>query len=42
MFAPFAAGLGALWPIWALLAIVLAAPVTFAFEGLLARLLRGR
>jgi hypothetical protein len=42
VFAPFAAGLGFLWPLWAIFAILIAAPVTFAFEGLLARLLRGR
>src|SRR5215213_5631836 len=41
-FAPFAASLGAFWPLWALFAIALAAPLTFAFEGLLARLLKGR
>jgi hypothetical protein len=42
VFAPFTAGLGALWPVWALFAIALAAPVTFAFEDLLAWLLKGR
>jgi hypothetical protein len=42
VFAPFASSLGAIWPLWALFAIVLAAPLTFAFEGLLARLLKGR
>lgn len=41
-FAPFTVGLGALWPLWALFAIALAVPLTFAFEGLLARLLKGR
>ena len=41
-FAPFAAGLGAIWPLWALFAMALAAPLTFSFEALLARLLKGR
>ena len=41
-FAPFAASLGAVWPLWAVFAIGLAVPLTFAFEGLLARLLKGR
>jgi hypothetical protein len=42
VFAPFAVSLGTLWPLWVLFAIMLAAPLTFAFEGLLARLLKGR
>ena len=42
MFAPFTATLGALRYVWMLLAIGLAVPVTFGFEGLLARALRGR
>jgi hypothetical protein len=42
MFAPFTAALGALRYVWMLLAIGLAVPVTFGFEGLLARALRGR
>jgi len=41
-FAPFAAGLGAIWPLWALFAMALAASLTFSFEALLARLLKGR
>jgi len=42
MFAPFTATLGFLRYVWMLLAIGLAIPVTFGFEGLLARALRGR
>lgn len=42
IFAPFATNLGMLWYIWALLAVIIAAPLTFSFEGLLARALRGR
>ena len=42
MFAPFAAGLGGLWFLWALFSVILAAPLTFSFEGLLARALKGR
>lgn len=42
MFAPFTATLGALRYVWMLLAIGLAVPITFGFEGLLAQALRGR
>lgn len=42
VFAPFATNLGVLWYLWAILAFILALPVTFGFEGLLARVLRGR
>jgi hypothetical protein len=42
VFAPFAANLGALWSVWAFFALLLAAPLTFSFEGLLARMLKGR
>jgi hypothetical protein len=42
MFAPFTAGLGALRYVWMILAIGLAVPITFGFEGVLARALRGR
>ncbi len=42
IFAPFAANLGVLWYIWAILAMIIAAPLTFGFEGLLARALKGR
>lgn len=42
MFAPFTAELGGLRYVWMLLAIGLAIPITFGFEGLLARALRGR
>jgi len=42
MFAPFTSALGALRYVWMLLAIGLAVPITFGFEGLLARALRGR
>lgn len=42
IFAPFAANIGFLWYIWAILAIIIAAPLTFGFEGLLARALKGR
>lgn len=43
IFAPFTATLGVVVHfIWALLAIVLAVPITFGFEGLLARVLRRR
>jgi hypothetical protein len=42
VFAPFAAHWGAVWPIWAFIAILIAAPLTFSFEGLLARVLKGR
>ena len=41
MFAPFTANLGRLWIVWAIFAILLAAPLTFSFEGLLARALKG-
>lgn len=41
MFAPFTAQLGGLWTVWAVLAIIIAFPLTFGFEGLLARVLRG-
>jgi hypothetical protein len=41
--APFAASAPAVaWLVWAALAIGLAVPLTFGFEALLARLLRGR
>jgi hypothetical protein len=42
MFAPFTATLGALRYVWMIVAIALAVPITFGFEGLLARALRGR
>lgn len=42
MFAPFTSALGALRYVWMLLSIGLAVPVTFGFEALLARALRGR
>lgn len=42
IFAPFATGLGVLWYIWAILAALIAIPLTFGFEGLLARALKGR
>lgn len=42
MFAPFTAALGAVAYLWMVLAIGLAIPITFGFEGLLARALRGR
>lgn len=42
IFAPFTTGIGVLWYIWALLAVLIAAPLTFGFEGLLARALKGR
>jgi hypothetical protein len=42
MFAPFTATLGALRYVWMLLSIGLAIPVTFGFEALLARALKGR
>lgn len=42
IFAPFASNLGALWYVWAIIAAIIAAPLTFSFEGLLARALRGR
>jgi hypothetical protein len=42
MFAPFTATLGALRYVWMLLSIGPAIPVTFGFEALLARALRGR
>lgn len=41
-FAPFAAKMGAFWPVWAFVAALIAAPLTFSFEGLLARMLKGR
>lgn len=41
-FAPFAAKMGAFWPVWAFAALLIAAPLTFSFEGLLARMLKGR
>lgn len=42
VFAPFTVNLGRLWPAWAFFALILAAPLTFSFEGLLARMLKGR
>jgi hypothetical protein len=42
IFAPFMAQSGGLWYLWAMLAMVIAAPLTFGFEGLLARALKGR
>jgi hypothetical protein len=33
---------GILWYAWAVLAIIIAAPLTFSFEGLLAKALKGR
>jgi hypothetical protein len=42
IFAPFAADSGGLWYLWAILAVTIAAPLTFGFEGLLARALKGR
>lgn len=42
VFAPFAAQWGAVWAVWAFVAILIAAPLTFSFEGLLARMLKGR
>lgn len=41
-FAPFSLALGRLWIAWAVFAFVIAVPLTFGFEGLLARALRGR
>lgn len=41
-FAPFAAQLGVLWYAWAVVAVIIAAPLTFSFEGLLAKALKGR
>ncbi len=42
MFAPFTVTFGSLWVIWATFALVIAAPITFGFAGLLARVLKGR
>lgn len=42
MFAPFTTTLGALAYLWMVLAIALAIPITFGFEGLLARVVKGR
>lgn len=42
MFAPFTAGFGSLWIIWAVFSVVIAGPITFGFAGLLARVLKGR
>lgn len=39
---PWMAGLGILWYLWLPVAAVLAVPVTFGFEGLIARVIRGR
>lgn len=39
---PWMAGLGILRYLWYLVAAVLAVPVTFGFEGLIARVIRGR
>lgn len=36
------AGLGIFWWLWVPIAAVLAVPVTFGFEGLIARVIRGR
>lgn len=42
MFAPFTDNLSfSLWAIWAAVALLLAIPITFGFEGLLARVLKG-
>lgn len=42
MFAPFTVSLGALAYLWMVLAIGFAIPITFGFEALLARVLKGR
>lgn len=39
---PWMAGLGILWWLWLPVAAVLAVPITFGCEGLIARVLRGR
>jgi hypothetical protein len=39
---PWMAGLGVLRYLWFVVAALLAVPVTFGFEGLVARVLRGR
>jgi hypothetical protein len=39
---PWMASLGILWWLWLPIAAALAVPVTFGFEGLIARVLRGR
>lgn len=42
MFAPFTASLSfPVWAVWAAVTLVLAIPITFGFEGLLARALKG-
>lgn len=41
-FAPFTVNFGRLWVAWAVFALIIAAPITFGFAGLLARVLKGR